>query len=84
MRVTVECVGKNEFQSKKSGKEVYVLHLVEHMLNGSRRVHRALTSKKHYDAIKIDAFNEGYINFDNGTTTFYLPLESFRSDIAAE
>lgn len=80
MRATVECVGKAEFESKKSGRPVYVLHLVEHQLNGLCRVHRALTSKKHYDAIKIDGFCEGFLNFDNGTTTFYLPLESFRQD----
>lgn len=81
------CVGKEEF-TNKSGKKSYVLHLVEFKDNNgylTHRVHRAFTSKKHFDAIdvsaldrKVDLTIEGYLSFNNGFTHFYLPKEEVK------
>lgn len=82
MRAKVVCVGKDEFINK-TGKTSYVLHLIDVSSTNSLKVYRAFTSKAHYDAIEennivnwfTDEIKEGFLNFDNGFTHFYLPKD---------
>lgn len=72
----VTIFGKQIFQNK-NGKTMYVLHCVR---NDSEReglegaeVLRAFTTKAHFDVMKVGDIKDGYLNFNNGFTNFYLP-----------
>lgn len=82
MNARVKVVGATCFENKAK-KMSYVLFL-ETKLNKEtvigNEVYRAFTSNRHYETI-VEAYLkalepvefDGYLNFDNGYTTFYLP-----------
>ena len=78
--VKVICLNK-EVTTSRNGKKLYFLDLFD---TDTFRVYKALTTQKHFECIEpetdvrdflIKEFPkyEGYINFNNGFTNFYLP-----------
>lgn len=82
MNARVKILGMTTFTNKR-GRGSYVLNLevLEERPNTiGHEVYKAFTSEKHYITL-LNRYNkakepiiaDGYLNFDNGFTNFYLP-----------
>lgn len=82
MNARVKVLGGTTFKNK-ANKTSYVLYLErdeERENVVGHEVYRAFTSNRHYETIinvylmaKEPVHFNGYLNFENGMTTFYLP-----------
>lgn len=82
MNARVKVLGGTSFKNKAE-KTSYVLYLERDETRDNvigHEVYRAFTSSRHYETItsaylkaKEPVTFDGYLNFENGMTTFYLP-----------